>query len=140
MSTQLAATIQAGQQDTLPGHLGIELVSAAPEEVVGELEVKKHLCTAGDILHGGAIMAFADNLGAIGAFLNLEPGTGTTTVESKTNFLRPAPVGEKVTATSRLVNKGRTLMLWQTELRDTRDRLIAVVSQSQIVLAPKHQL
>ena len=137
MSTELAATIDAGQQDQLPGYLGIKLVSASPDEVVGELTVEKHLCTAGDILHGGTIMAFADNLGAVGAFLNLEPGTGTTTVESKTNFLRPAPIGEKVTATSRLINKGRTLMLWQTELRDTRDRLLAVVTQSQIILAPK---
>ena len=84
-----------------------------------------------------AIMAFADNLGAVCASLNLEPGTGTTTTESKTNFLRPAPLGEKVTATSRLLNKGRTLMLFQAELRDTRDRLIAIVSQSQIVLRPR---
>lgn len=137
MSTEIAATIDAGQKDQFPGYLGLKLLSAAPDEVVGELTVEKHLCTAGDILHGGAIMAFADNLGAIGASLNLEPGSGTTTVESKTNFLRPAPIGEKVTATSRIVNKGRTLMLWTTELRDTRDRLIAIVTQSQIVLAPK---
>lgn len=137
MSTEIAEQIDAGQKDQLPGHLGVKLLSAAPDEVIGELRVEQHLCTMGSILHGGAIMAFADNLGAIGASLNLEPGFGTTTVESKTNFLRPAPLGEKVTATSRMVNKGRTLMLWTTELRDTRDRLIAVVTQSQIVLAPR---
>lgn len=137
MSRELAAQIEAGQQDQLPGHLGIKLISAAPEEVIGELVVEKHLCTANDILHGGTIMALADNLGAIGASLNLDPGAGTTTVESKTNFLRPAPLGEKVIATSHMLNKGRTFMLWQTELRDTRDRLLAIVMQSQIVLAPK---
>lgn len=137
MSTEIAAQIDAGQKGQLPGHLGVKLLSAAPDEVIGELLVEQHLCTVGSILHGGAIMAFADNLGAIGASLNLEPGFGTTTVESKTNFLRPAPLGEKVTATSRMLNKGRTLMLWTTELRDTRDRLIAVVTQSQIVLAPR---
>ena len=89
----------------------------------------------GDILHGGAIMSVADNLGAIGAFLNLPPNARTSTVESKTNFLKAAKLGETVTGVSRLVNKGRTLMLWQTELHDSQDRLIAVVSQSQIILS-----
>jgi len=118
----------------LPGHLGMKFTAASPQEVAGELTVAEHLCTIGGILHGGAIMAFADTLGAVGAFLNLPAGARTSTVESKTNFLRPAPIGETVSGVSRLVHKGRTLMLWQTEIRDSRQRLIAVVSQSQIVI------
>ncbi len=128
--------IQAVTSTQLPGHLGIELVEATPERVVGRLEVAEHLCTTGHILHGGSIMALADALGATGAFLNLSEGETTSTVESKTNFLRAAKLGATVTATSSLVNKGRTLMLWQTEVRDERDKLIAVVSQSQIVMRP----
>jgi acyl-coenzyme A thioesterase PaaI-like protein len=72
----------------------------------------------GGILHGGAVMALADTLGGVGAFLNLAPHTRTATVESKTNFLRPARIGAKVIAKSRLINKGRTLLLWQTEIKD----------------------
>jgi len=126
--------IQSSMASGLPGHLGMRFTSASPEAVTGELTVAEHLCTIGGILHGGAIMAFADTLGAVGAFLNLPSGARTSTVESKTNFLRPAPIGETVTGTSRLLNKGRTLMLWQTEIRDSRSKLIAVVSQSQIIL------
>ena len=128
------AQIEAASAQLLPGHLGIRMRAATAEEVVGTLDVAEHLCTLGNILHGGAIMALADSLGAVGAFLNLEPGSRTSTVESKTNFLRAAKQGARVTGTSRLVNKGRTLMLWQTEIRDADDRLIAIVTQSQIIL------
>ena len=128
------AQLEAAQAKLLPGHLGIQTVEASTEKVVGKLTVAEHHCTVGGILHGGAIMALADSLGAVGAFLNLEPGSRTSTVESKTNFLRAAKQGATVTATSRLVNKGRRLMLWQTEVRDENERLLAVVSQSQIIL------
>jgi 1,4-dihydroxy-2-naphthoyl-CoA hydrolase len=128
---QIGASLASG----LPGHLGMKLTGVRADEVTGELTVVEHLCTVGGVLHGGAIMALADTLGAIGAFLNLPPGARTSTVESKTNFLRTAKVGETVVATSRLLNKGRTLMLWQTEMRDAQQRLIALVSQSQIILA-----
>jgi uncharacterized protein (TIGR00369 family) len=130
----VAAQIQASMEPGLPGHLGIAITGATPQEVTGTLTVRDHLCTMGGVLHGGTIMAFADTLGAVGAFLNLPPGARTSTVESKTNFLRAAKVGETVHGTSRLVNKGRTLMLWQTEVRDGRGRLIAVTSQSQIIM------
>jgi 1,4-dihydroxy-2-naphthoyl-CoA hydrolase len=118
----------------LPGHLGIKVESAALDEVVGTLMVEERLCTVGGILHGGSVMALADTLGGIGAFLNLPPDTRTSTVESKTNFLRPAKIGTKVIATSRLVNKSRNLMLWQTEVRDPDGRLMALVSQSQMTV------
>ena len=130
----LVEQIQASLASGLPGHLGVTLTAAREDEVSGELTVAEHLCTVGNILHGGTIMAFADTLGAVGAFLNLPPGARTSTVESKTNFLRAAKLGEKIVGTSRLLNKGRTLMLWQTEVRDAQQRLIALVSQSQIVI------
>lgn len=118
----------------LPGHLGIRIEAASPEEVVGSLTVEERLCTVGGILHGGVFMALADTLGGVGAFLNLPPETRTTTVESKTNFLRAAPIGIKITGKSRLLNKGRTLLLWQTEIHDSEGRLLALVSQSQMVV------
>jgi uncharacterized protein (TIGR00369 family) len=118
----------------LPGYLGIKIESAVPDVVVGSLVVEEKLCTTGGILHGGAMMALADTLGAVVAFLNMQPNTRTSTVESKTNFLKAAKTGAKVTATCRLVNRGRTMVLLMTELRDADNRLLAVVSQSQIVL------
>jgi uncharacterized protein (TIGR00369 family) len=118
----------------LPGHLGITIESATPEEVVGSLTVEEKLCTTAGIVHGGTLMALADTLGAVGAFLNMPPKMRTTTVESKTNFLRPAKTGAKVTATCRLVNKGRTLVLWLTEIRDSEGKLLAMVSQTQIYI------
>lgn len=120
----------------LPGVLGFELVSADAQTVVGRVEVQERNCTIGDILHGGAIMALADTLGALGAFLNLEPGQWTTTVESKTNFVGQAPRGQTVTATSSLMHKGRTMMLWHTELKTEDGRQVAFVSQSQMILKP----
>ena len=114
----LAEQIQASMASGLPGHLGMTITGVREDEVTGRIVVQEHLCTIGGVLHGGAIMAFADTLGAVGAFLNLPTGGRTSTVESKTNFLRAAKVGETVHGTSRLLNKGRTLMLWQTEMRD----------------------
>ena len=127
---------QANQimQTLLPGHLGIKIETATREEVVGSMTVTEMLCTTGGILHGGAMMALADTLGALVAFLNLPSGARTSTVESKTNFLRPAATGTKVTACCKIANKGRTLILLVTELRDDRDRLLAMTSQSQIII------
>lgn len=118
----------------LPGHLGIRIEKATPVEVVGSLVVEERLCTYGGILHGGSVMALADTLGGVGAFLNLPPDTRTSTVESKTNFLRAAKIGTSVTATSRLLHKGKTLLLWETEVRDPAGNLLALVSQSQMVI------
>jgi len=118
----------------LPGYLGMKVESAASDVVVGSLVVEEKLCTTGDILHGGAMMTLADTLGAVVAFLNMAPNTRTNTVESKTNFLKAAKIGTKVTATCKLVNKGRTMALLMTEIRDHDNRLLAVVSQSQIML------
>ena len=96
--------------------MGIEIVSAAPEKVVGRLTVRDEICTRPAVLHGGAAMAFADTLGAIATVLNLPEGHWTTTIESKTNFLSAAPSGSVVTGECTPVHRGRRTMVWQTRI------------------------
>ena len=127
--------IQEHLKDLMPGLLGITFNEVDPERVCATLKVKPELCTVGDILHGGAIMAFADTLGAVGAFINLPQGTTTTTIESKTNFTGPARVDTTITASSRMVHKGRSLMVWQTEITGEEGNLVALVTQTQMVLS-----
>jgi 1,4-dihydroxy-2-naphthoyl-CoA hydrolase len=111
--------------------LGFELLEAGPEVVRSRLVWTPELCTTGGILHGGAIMALADNGGGICAFLNLPEGAqGTATIESKTNFLR-AVRGGAITAATRPLHKGRTLIVVETEVTDDSDRLAAKVTQTQ---------
>lgn len=115
--------------------LGLKVTRAEPEGVEAELTVTPSLCTTGQIMHGGAIMTVADTLGAIAAFLNLPEGSSaTTTVESKTNFLRAAPEGAALTARTVPIKVGRRLSVWQTTLTDAQDRPVAMVTQSQLVL------
>jgi|SRR5580698_1018474 len=117
--------------------LGIHFSSAAPERVTAELVVRDDLCTRPAILHGGAIMAFADTLGAAATILNLPAGAGTTTIESKTNFLAPAPVGTKVLAETTPVHRGRRTMVWQTRITNEAGRTLALVTQTQLVIEPR---
>jgi uncharacterized protein (TIGR00369 family) len=121
----------------LPGLLGVEIVEVAPERIVGRLRVRPEICTVGGILHGGALMAFADTLGAIGAVLNLAPRGNTTTIESSTKFLAAAPTGTVVTGEATALHKGRTTMVWQTLIRREDGRLCAVVSQTQLMMEAK---
>ena len=114
--------------------LGIEFVSASPEKIVAEMTVREDLCTIPAVLHGGAIMAFADTLGAMGTLVNLPQGAGTTTIESKTNFVAPAPVGARVIGESTPVHRGRRTMIWQTRISTSEGRLVALVTQTQLVL------
>lgn len=114
--------------------LGVELTSAQPDEVRGRLPWRPELCTMGDLLHGGALMAFADTLGAVCAFLNLPPGATTATLESKTNLFRAVRDGS-VLAVSKPLHVGRTTIVVQTDLYDERERRVAQVTQSQAVLA-----
>ena len=114
--------------------LGIRLTGATPEAVEGTVEWAPELCTAGGVLHGAVLMSLADTLGAICAFLNLPPeGAGTSTIESKTNFLRAVRAGT-VAGAARPVHAGRTTVVVQTELRDDNDRLVALTTQTQSVL------
>ena len=114
--------------------LGIEFVSASPERVIAELSVREDLCTIPAVLHGGAVMAFADTLGAVGTALNLPDGAGTTTIESKTNFLASAPAGTRVTGEAMPIHRGRRTMVWQTRITGAEGRLVALVTQTQLVL------
>lgn len=114
--------------------LGIEITEATKERIRGRLEVRPEICTTFDTLHGGAIMAFADTLGATGAFLNLPQGAGTTTMESKTNFIGAAKVGTVVTAESVPVHIGGRTSVWQTRITREDGKLVAVVTQTQMVL------
>lgn len=113
--------------------LGIRLTAATPEEVVGSLAWAPDRCTTGGLLHGAALMALADSLGGIAGFLNLPPGAGTATIESKTNFFRGVR-GGSVTGTTRAVHVGRTTIALQTELRDDDGRLVGLTTQTQAVL------
>src|SRR6516225_10703764 len=114
--------------------LGIEFVSAAPDKIVAEMIVREDLCTRPAVLHGGAVMAFADTLGATGTILNLPEGAGTTTIESKTNFVAPAPAGTRVIGEAIPIHRGRRTMIWQTRVLTPEGRLVALVTQTQLVL------
>jgi 1,4-dihydroxy-2-naphthoyl-CoA hydrolase len=116
--------------------LGVEIVSATPERVVAEMAVREDLCTKPAVLHGGAVMALADTLGAIGTFLNLPKDAGTTTIESKTNFVGAAPLGARVVGEATPVHRGRRTMVWQTRITTKEGRLVALVTQTQLVLPP----
>lgn len=114
--------------------MGVEILERSPERVVGQLVVRPDLCTAGNILHGGAFMAFADALGAIGGFLNLPPGTRTTTLESKTNFLGSAKEGTTVTGETTPLHIGRRSSVWQTKITSAGGKLLALVLQTQMTV------
>ncbi len=120
--------------------LGIEVQEASESLVRGTIEADETLCTTGRIMHGGAIMAFADTLGAIGAFVNLPEGAkASTTIESKTNFLGAAPKGSIVTGVCTPVHIGRRTSVWQTkmtvEAEHGQEKMVAVVTQTQLVLS-----
>ena len=117
-----------------PGLLGIALIETRPERVVATLTVRRELCTTGDALHGGALMAFADTLGAVGTLLNLPPRARTTTIESSTKFVAPARMGETVTGECTPFHRGRTTMVWQTVVRSATGRICAIVTQTQLVI------
>jgi len=114
--------------------LGVEVLAASPEEVRARIAWEERLCTAGGILHGGALMSLADAAGAYCTFLNLpERSTGTATIESKTNFFRAVREGH-VVATSRPLHRGRTTIVVETDLHDAEGKHVARVTQTQAVL------
>jgi uncharacterized protein (TIGR00369 family) len=112
---------------------GLEIERAAPDEVVGALPWSPERCTSAGVLHGGALMALADTLGAVCAFQNLPPGATTATIESKTNFFRPVTRG-KAHAVSKPLHKGRTIIVVQTDISDDDGRRVAQVTQTQAVI------
>ena len=115
---------------------GIRISAAAPSEVQGEMDWDPQLCTVAGIMHGGALMTFADTVAATCAALNLPAGATTTTVESKTNFFRAVRSG-RAHATATPLHVGRTFIVVQTDIRDDEKKRVALVTQTPAVLAPR---
>jgi len=122
-------------QPLFPGLMGVRLTALAPDRVAAEMTVRPDLCTAGGILHGGACMAFADTLGAVGTVFNLGEGQRTTTTDSSTKFIAGAKAGTVVTGESVALHRGRSTQVWQTTIRNDQGRLCALVTQTQLILS-----
>lgn len=131
---QTIEQIQQILEPLFPGLMGVRLVTLETERVVAELEVRPELCTAGGILHGGAYMAFADTLGAVGTIINLPQGKRTTTTDSSTKFIGGARRDTTVVGECLALHRGRTTMVWQTTIRSAQGKLCAVVTQTQLVM------
>ena len=117
--------------------MGVEILEASTDQARARLPVTADLCTLGGTLHGGAAMAFADTLGAIGGYLALPAGaTGTTTLESKTNFLGPAPQGGAVIGETTPIHRGKRTSVWQTRIETEAGKPVALVIQTQMALFP----
>src|SRR5262245_9639254 len=128
------ATLQHLLDPLFPGLMGVRLRELAPDRVLAELTVRPDLCTTGGVMHGGAFMAFADTLGAVGTVLNLPAGKRTTTTDSSTKFIAAARVDTVVTGESVALHRGRTTHVWQTSVRNAEGKLCAVVTQTQLVM------
>ena len=114
---------------------GVTFTEASQDKVMARMRVRPDLCTLGHVLHGGAVMALADSVGAAATVINLpEDAKGTTTLESKTNFIGPAKEGSTVIATATPIHRGRRTQVWQTRLETDEGKLVAVVTQTQMVL------
>lgn len=119
-----------------PEKIGFEFVEASRDRLKATLAVGEDLSTLAGIMHGGAIMAWADTMGAVATVLNLPPGAGTTTIESKTNFFAAVPTGETATAVTTPLHRGRRTMVWQTRIETEKGKLAALITQTQMVLTP----
>lgn len=126
----------AQEQPPFAQYLGLRLTAARPDRVEAEMPVIPDLINRNGVLHGGAIMGIADNLGGTGAFMNLGPDEGTTTVESKTNFLRAVPPGDLLRAVAVPLHIGRKTQIWQTTLYRGDGKVAAIVTQTQLTLRP----
>jgi uncharacterized protein (TIGR00369 family) len=120
---------------TLSTLLGLRFVEVGPERVVAELDIRDEVRTVGGALHGGALMALADTVGAAATAASLPEGAGTTTVESKTNFFSAGRTG-KVRATATPLHRGKRTHVWETRVTDESGRLLSLTIQTQMVLAP----
>ena len=131
-ATGLQAVAEA--QPDFARHLGARLVESTPERVVFDMQVTQDLANRNGVLHGGAIMGLADNAGGTATFLNLPAGRSTTTVESKTNFLRPIRLGDTARAVCEPLHRGRTTQVWQTTVTRGDGKVAAIVTQPQLIL------
>jgi uncharacterized protein (TIGR00369 family) len=127
----------ANTQPAFAEFLGLKITSISPERVTGELTAREDLNNRFGIMHGGAIMALADNLGGTATIANLKEGQQTTTIESKTNFFAAVPIGDVAYAECVALHRGRSTMVWQTRITRGDGRLCALVTQTQMVLERK---
>jgi 1,4-dihydroxy-2-naphthoyl-CoA hydrolase len=125
------------KQPPFADYLGIKITHISPERVTGEILARPEFDNSVGLLHGGAIMSLADNLGGAATVANLPDGAQTTTIESKTNFFAAIPVGDTARAECTPLHRGRTTMVWQTRITRNDGRLCAMVTQTQLVLLPK---
>jgi uncharacterized protein (TIGR00369 family) len=124
----------AANQPPFANLIGLRVTAAAADRVEAEFAAVESLGNRNGVVHGGAIMAMADNLGGLATSLNLSSGLTTTTLESKTNFLRPVPLGETAHAVCVPLHRGRTTMVWQTTIMRADGKVAAIVTQTQMVL------
>ncbi len=127
---------QATTRGLFPESLGVRLTEVTAERVRAEMDPREDLCTIPGRIHGGALMAFADTLGAYGTAANLPAGAGTTTIESKTNFFGSPKLGVPICGVSTPLHRGRSTMVWQTRI-ESDGRLVALVTQTQMILRPR---
>ncbi len=122
---------------TFAGLIGLRFVEADLDHVVAEMDAAANHISRQNVVHGGVLMAIADTVGGFSTRINLLPGQGTTTIESKTNFLRAATPGSRLRARADALHKGRTTMVWQTVIRDNNNRVISITTQTQMVIKAK---
>ena len=127
----------AEKQPAFAHFLGLKITHISPERVTGELFAREDLNNRFGIMHGGAIMALADNLGGTATIANLKDGQSTTTIESKSNFFAAVPIGDTAYAECTPLHRGRSTMVWQTRVTRGDGRLCALVTQTQMVLSSK---
>jgi len=127
--------IQELIKELFPGTMGMQMIEINLDRVVASMVVRPDLCTVGNIIHGGAVMAFADTLGGIATLINIEKGRRTTTIESKTNFLRAVAVGTRLIGECTPLHRGKTTMVWQTVVSSASGEKYAIVIQTQFVHA-----
>ena len=138
MDSEFTMTLaNAALQPPFAELLGIKITHISPERVTAELPVREEFNNRHGILHGGAIMAFADNLGGTATTANLTEGQTTTTIESKTNFFAAIPIGDVARAECTPLHRGRTTMVWQTRITRGDGKLAAIVTQTQLVLSAR---
>jgi 1,4-dihydroxy-2-naphthoyl-CoA hydrolase len=128
---------EAGLQPPFAELMGMKITHLSRDKVEAEVFVREELNNRFGAMHGGAVMALADNLGGTATFANLPEGGRTATIESKTNFFAPIPVGDTARAECTPLHRGRTTMVWQTRITRNDGRLCALVTQTQIVIAPQ---
>jgi uncharacterized protein (TIGR00369 family) len=126
--------MRSDQQPPFAELMGLKITHLSPDKVTAEMPVTEQLSNRNNVLHGGALMALADNLGGTAAVANLPSGASTATIESKTNFFASIPVGDVAHAECTPLHRGRTTTVWQTRITRGDGRLAAIVTQTQLVM------